>query len=233
MSTSSRVKGAVLGLIAVAVAFPGAAFAADDAAKSGDPNAAKPASAPSTVARQDELSISARRPTGSLWTPGARSVVEDYRARQVGDLLTIVVQESATATSTANTKSSKSDSANFGGGTGVLSRFLKDFGATSSGSSSGQGQTSRTGSLATRLTVVVKEILANGNMVIEGTRVVTINKETQKITLTGTVRQQDVSPDNSVSSIQVANAAIQFDGKGTVGDRQKKGIIGRIFDFIF
>jgi Flagellar basal body L-ring protein len=69
--------------------------------------------------------------------------------------------------------------------------------------------------------------------VIEGTRVVTINKENQKILLTGVVRPQDVSPENTVSSIYVANAAIQFDGKGTVGDRQKKGLISRIFDWIF
>jgi flagellar L-ring protein precursor FlgH len=233
MISLNRRGGACLGIAAIAIAFPSLGFADGSTSGTTAGNAAKTAQTPAGETRQDDTIVQPRRPTGSLWTPGARSMVEDYRARQVGDLLTIVVQESATATSTANTKSSKSDSASFGGGTGLLSRFLKDFGASSSGSSSGQGQTSRTGSLATRLTVVVKEILANGNLVIEGTRIVTINKETQKITLTGTVRQQDISPDNSVSSIQVANAAIQFDGKGTVGDRQKKGIIGRIFDLIF
>jgi flagellar L-ring protein FlgH len=242
MSIFFRSRGAALSFLALAIACPAASFGADDApspntssSKSDRPTgpATVTKAEPKTENRQGAETASDRRPTGSLWSGGARSIVEDLRARQVGDLLTIVVQESATASSTATTKSSRADSASFGGGTGILSRFLKDFGASASGSTSGQGATSRTGSLTTRLTVVVKEILANGNMVIEGTRVVTINKEIQKITLTGTVRPQDVSLDNTISSIQIANAAIQLDGKGTVGDRQKKGIIGRIFDLIF
>lgn len=227
---------AIFGLAAVALSWPAWASFADDAKKStGKSETAKsePAITVKPETRQEQPTTTERRPNGSLWNSGARSIAEDFRARQVGDLLTIVVQESATASSTAATKSDRSDSANFAGGTGFLKRFLKDFGASAAASSSGQGQTSRTGSLATRLTVVVKEILPNGNLVIEGTRVVTINKENQKILLTGVVRPQDVSPENTVSSIYVANAAIQFDGKGTVGDRQKKGLISRIFDWIF
>lgn len=180
-----------------------------------------------------EAPVIEKRPNGSLWNSGGRALTEDFRARRVGDLLTIIVQENTTASSSATTKSDKSDTANFAGGTGFLRRFLKDFGASAAASSSGSGATTRSGSLTARLTVMVKEVLANGNLVVEGMQTITVNKETQKVLITGTVRPQDIAQDNSVLSPQLANASIHYDGKGTVGDKQRKGILGRIFDLIF
>lgn len=175
----------------------------------------------------------APRPNGSLWNPRARGWAEDVKASRVGDTITIVVQETTTATSTAATKGSRSDSASFGGGTGLLRRFLRDFGASATNSVDGSGQTSRSGTLATRLSAIVKEVLPNGNLVVEGTRTIGVNAEKQKVVISGVVRPQDINPDNTVSSIALANASIQYDGKGPVGDRQRPGLLSKLFGWLF
>ena len=221
-----------------AILFAGPACLADKSAKKSkdkkvdDVVIITPISPKVEVKQQPDVSSAPQRPNGSLWNTGS-NLVEDVKARRVGDLLTIIVQENTTASSAATTKSDKSDSANFAGGTGMLRRFLKDFGASAQASHSGTGATTRSGSLAAKLTVVVKEVLPNGNLAVEGEQMITINKETQKVVIAGIVRPQDIQQDNSVLSPLVANATIQYDGKGTVGDRQRKGIIGRIFDLIF
>jgi len=173
------------------------------------------------------------RPNGSLWSGSSRGWTEDVKAHAVGDTITVVVQETASASSAASTKTSRDDSATFNGGTGFLKPLLNNFGASAKTAVNGQGQTVRTGSLITRLTVTVKEVKPNGNLVIEGVRYVGVNSEKQKVTITGMVRPQDVNPDNTVSSVSVADANIQFDGKGVVGDKQRKGLISTLFGWLF
>jgi len=183
------------------------------------------------------------RPNGSLWGKNSRALVEDFRARRVGDTITILVQETASASSSATTKTSRGDSVNFGGITGSLSGILRPFGirrglpgpfdVSAKTDTSGQGQTNRSGSLVTKLTAVVKEVLPNGNLVIEGSRVVGVNAEKQRIVITGVVRPQDIGSDNTVSSIALANATVQYDGKGPVGDKQRRGLLSTIFGWLF
>jgi flagellar L-ring protein precursor FlgH len=177
------------------------------------------------------------RPSGSLWQDsGTGSLYQDFRARKVGDTITILVQESATANSQAATKASKAESGSFSGlssSFGPLNRLLKPLSMSNTESQDGQGSTNRTGSLTTRLSAIVKEVMPNGNLVIEATRDVTINAEKQKVTVRGIIRPVDVSAANTVSSISIADASIKMDGKGPVGDRQKKGILSRIFGWLF
>jgi flagellar L-ring protein precursor FlgH len=178
----------------------------------------------------------ANRPTGSLWSAQSRSLILDNRARKVGDTLTILVQESSSATSTAATRTSRSDSASFGGLTGglkTLNRLLVPFGASGQAQANGQGATTRSGSVVTRLTAVVKEVLPNGNLVIEGVRKVGVNNEKESVTVTGVVRPQDISAENTVLSVQIANVTVQYDGKGPVGEKQRKGLLSTIFGWLF
>jgi flagellar L-ring protein FlgH len=194
------------------------------------------ATAPTTVttgAQDKPVTVEKPRPTGSLWNKTSRSLTEDVRAHAVGDTITIIVQETATASSSATTKTSKDESADFGGGTGLLRGLLRDFGLGAKTSMNGQGLTNRSGSLVTKMTAMIKEVLPNGNLVIEGVRTVGVNNEKQKIIISGTVRPQDINPDNTVSSIALANASVQYDGKGPVGDRQRKGLISTIFGWLF
>lgn len=184
-----------------------------------------------------------RRPNGSLWNKSSRSLVGDFRAHRVGDTITILVQETASASSSASTKTSRDDSVNFGGIAGSLAGLLRPFGikrdlpgpfdVSAKNASNGQGQTNRSGLLVTKLTAVVKEVLPNGNLLIEGTRIVGVNAEKQKVVISGIIRPQDIGPDNTVPSIALANATIQYDGKGPVGEKQRRGLLSTIFGWLF
>ena len=176
----------------------------------------------------------------SLWvdsTGAAPSIYTDVKARTVGDVLTIVIVESSTGTTQANTKTASTDS--IGGGPGVGSGVLKllanlpEFSADTKSSSSGTGNTSRSGSLSARVSVVVKNVLPNGTLAVEGTREVTINKEKQEIKLTGIIRPQDVAADNTVLSTSLADAKIEYTGNGPISRKQRGGLLTRIFDFLF
>jgi len=163
------------------------------------------------------------------------SLFTDSRAHNVGDVLTITIAENTTAQSSANTKTAKDESVSAFGGSGLFQRLFKDlsFSANNSRSGNGSGQTTRSGSLVTTLSVTVKEVMANGTLKVEGSRLVGINKETQKVTFTGIVRPEDISTDNAIPSNLIAGVEVRYDGKGVVGDTQKPGLFTRIFHFLF
>jgi flagellar L-ring protein precursor FlgH len=165
----------------------------------------------------------------------AASLYSDSRAHDVGDILTITIAENTSAQSTANTKTSADDSVSAFGGTGLFDRLFHSLSlsANQSRSGNGTGQTTRSGTLVTTLSVVVIEVLPNGTMRVEGSRMVGINRETQKVVFSGLVRPEDVNPDNSVTSTHIASVEVRYDGKGIVGDTQRPGILSRIFKFLF
>ena len=172
--------------------------------------------------------------TGSAAARSA-SLYSDSRAHEMGDVLTITIAENTSAQSSANTKTSHDDSVTGFGGTGLFDRIFKSlsFSATQSRAGNGTGQTTRSGTLVTTLSVVVKDVLPNGTLKVEGTRLVGINRETQRVTFSGLVRPEDVGPDNSVSSTRIASVEVRYDGRGIVGDTQRPGILSRIFKFLF
>jgi flagellar L-ring protein precursor FlgH len=163
------------------------------------------------------------------------SLYSDVRARNVGDILTIIIAESTTAKATANTDVKKDESVSGFASTGLFQRLFKDLNlsASSNRNATGSGSTGRTGTLTTTLSVQVKEVLSNGVLKIEGSRVIGINSETQRVTLTGMVRPEDIALDNSVPSNLIASAEVKYEGKGMIGDTQKQGILTKIFKFLF
>ena len=163
------------------------------------------------------------------------SLFSDNRAHSVGDVLTITIAETTSAQSSANTKTSQDDNVSAFGGTGLIQRFFRDLSLTAvnTRSGNGAGQTTRSGSLTTTLSVIVKEVLPNNTLRIEGSRMVGINRETQRVTFTGIVRPEDIGTDNSVPSNLIAGVEVHYDGKGIVSDQQKPGILARIFRFLF
>ncbi len=172
--------------------------------------------------------------SGSLWDERAGSLYDDFKARRVGDLLTIVVNENTTANARANTSVQKSESASTTAGIGpLLNIFWPELGASGSTQLNTQGSTGRTGTLTTRITVQVVETFPNGIVKIEGRRTLKINEETQTVVLTGLVRVKDIRADNTIPSTLIANAQISFEGKGVVGGRQREGILTRLFKLIF
>lgn len=169
----------------------------------------------------------------STGTGTLNSLFADTKAHNVGDILTIVVTESAAGSSVGNTKISKTESGSFGPGSGPILQWINLFNASGTMGSTTANSTDRTDSLTATIAVTVKQVLPNGNLMIEGDRAVGINAETEHITLTGIVRPQDIGPNNQVASPLVADAQIHFSGKGTVGDTQHYGVITRIFHYLF
>lgn len=171
---------------------------------------------------------------GSLWEDHARSPYKDRKAQRVGDLLTVVVLESSTGVTSASTASSKKDQTTIDAGIGpLLKNIIPNWQVGDSHNSQGTGTTTRTNRLSARLTVIVRQVLPNGNLVVEGMRLVQVNKETQRIVLTGIIRPEDIRTDNTILSENIADASIQYEGKGTVGDRQRKGLLGMILGWLF
>lgn len=161
------------------------------------------------------------------------SLFSDNKARHIGDTLTIVINENASANSVANTKTSKNENLNYGPGFGPLLHNIPTFGLSGTIGSTAAGSTDRTDTLTASIAVTVTQVLPNGNLAIEGKRKVGMNAETQEITLTGVVRPQDIAFDNTIQSPLVADAQIKYGGRGPVGDKQHDGLIARIFKFLF
>lgn len=172
---------------------------------------------------------------GSLAGPGVRNPLHDTVARQAGDILTVIVDEHALAEFAAKTQASKSDSASFSPSFFVdfLQRIFRPFSVSSSSKTQGDGKTSNSQKIEARLAVVVREVTPQGNLVVEGSRTLVTNRESQTLFVRGVVRPYDVLPDNTVRSEHLADAEVSTVGKGLVADRQRRGLITNLLEWLF
>ncbi len=169
----------------------------------------------------------------SLWVDnGTMSLYADKKARNVGDILTIVINESTTQTATKARTNSKSGSLSVGTGTGIFD-FIRAFSASGGDNFQADGSATDTSRFSGQITVTVIEVLPNDNMIIEGVQSIWQNRDEHKITLRGTVRRDDVTMNNTVPSTKVADASIRFDGKGPLNAKQRQGILTQLFNFMF
>lgn len=160
----------------------------------------------------------------------------DVKARHVNDIVTIQILEAASATNTANTNTEKAGSASLAMPSffGIESKagsldFARLLQSNSNVNFAGQGATTRSGQLQAWLSARVLEVLPNGDLVIEGTKDVTINRERQSLSIRGVVRQRDVTPSNIVLSTSIAHMEVKFDGKGIISDANKPGWLHWLF----
>jgi flagellar L-ring protein FlgH len=175
-------------------------------------------------AHQAAAAAAAESP-GSLWLASAAlsEISSDLRARNVNDILTIVVNEQASAVSTGNTKTQRTSSANGGGSSALLPQVIANrvgnlVTYNGNQSLSGQGTTSRTTTLTTTITARVTDVLPNGYLVVEGAKTILVNSETQTITLRGVVRPNDLTTTNQVQSGSVGQMELKINGRGVVND---------------
>lgn len=162
---------------------------------------------------------------GSLWVPAAplADVAADVRARSIDDIVTIVVNEQASAVATGTTKTGRTSSANAAitsaagplRAAGPLANLVN---ANSSTSLNGSGTTSRVTTLTTVISARVVGVLPNGYLVIEGSKTILVNSENQVITLRGVVRPSDLSTANTVQSGNIAEMELKINGRGVVND---------------
>lgn len=169
---------------------------------------------------------------GSLYSSNGRLAdgVRDVRASQLYDLVTIVVLDNSSAVSTGATNTARKSSvaasvtalAGPKSATGALANLANSANNTQL---QGQGTTSRGTTLSTTVTTEVTAVLANGNLVVKGEKVIAVNAEKQVITIQGIVRPEDLSPQNSVASDRVARMEVLVNGKGVVNDAVKRPFV--------
>jgi len=176
---------------------------------------------------------------GSLWADNARfnSLFVDYKARAVGDIVTVFIVEDAQASNNATTDTGKdsSMSAQVEGFFGYENKYgsteaPNPFGKVSGGLTSefsGSGKTQRSGKLKAELTARVVQVMPNGNLRIVGTREITVNSERQFITLSGLIQPRDVSSENRIASTRIADAKIVYSGIGVIDEQQRQGWLSR------
>ncbi|HHU60471.1 MAG: flagellar basal body L-ring protein FlgH [Bacillota bacterium] len=179
------------------------------------------------------LIVSVNASANSLFPVDGTSMFQDKKARNPGDLVTVIIVEQAQARQNANTNAGKESEVSVGPGVGVLADLIPLLKVGGGDSFKSDGSTSRGGSLQAKLTTKVVETYPNNTMKIEGRQKILINGDEQEIVISGLVRNQDVTPDNTVLSTFVADAEIAFLGTGIVADKNNPGIITRIFNWLF
>jgi len=177
----------------------------------------------------------------SLWRDDmSRPMFSDKRAAHPGDIVTILVQENTTATKANTTATSKASSVNSSiasflyspGASGLLTKggALPALNFTGKSDFTGGGSINNSEQIVASVAVRVVDELPNHNLVIEGVRQNSFSGEQQTIVLRGTIRQDDIMPNNTVFSYNIADATIKIVAKGTITDAQRKGWFHRLWD---
>jgi flagellar L-ring protein precursor FlgH len=177
----------------------------------------------------------------SLWKKRVTlntNLYNDNRARGIGDIVTVQINETTEITGTedssadsANSHSINLDASNFLTGVRPLKNingYLPNITSETSHSFSGKGEYESNRNIALELTAVVTEMLANGNLIIEGNRDVSVNGEKYNIKVSGIVRPIDITLDNIIQSSSIANANITLEGKGFLTSAGKRGWAHRL-----
>ena len=193
---------------------------------------------------------------GSLWQANSslNGMFIDTKARNIGDIVTVRIEESAKATNKANTETERGSGLEAGidklfgledwWTNNILTNVKGDwpkidpFGNPSIKGSmksefEGDGETSRSGTLDAFITCRVMEVMPNGNLKIVGTREVMVNYENQMIILSGVIRPRDIAEDNIIKSTFVSDAKIAYSGSGVVNDRQRPGWLSNLMNTVW
>ncbi|NWF71991.1 MAG: flagellar basal body L-ring protein FlgH [Nitrospirae bacterium] len=191
--------------------------------------------------------LPAPKTLGSLWQEenGRAYLYEDMRAMRVGDILTIKIVENHKGSKSADTSAERDSTIQnslAGSAIGYVgipgfrlggeARRGLGIDASASNKFGGKGATNREGTLTGTISVVVMEVLPNGDLRVEGRREVTVNSEKQLMSIAGIVRRVDVNTKNTVLSSAIADAKIEYSGLGVLDDVQRPGWLVRILDWI-
>jgi len=183
---------------------------------------------------------------GSIW-PGesaANMLFADKKARYINDIVTVIIDETSQGTNNAATNTSRTADSSAGIDAflgldhSILSRNAGmgskiEIGGSSSSNLKGTGNTTRGGQLEGTITARVIRVLDSGNLVIEGRRQLTVNNEDQYIIITGVIRPEDITTDNTIASRYIADARIVYTGKGIINDKMRAGWATRIVDWVW
>ena len=175
-------------------------------------------------------------PTGSIFSPvaGYAPLYQGNRAARVGDPVTILLIETTTASKAVNSQNSK------GGGfsitpptAGPLSFLNPDaLKASSDSSFNGGGNAAQTSTLASTLSVTIAEVRANGTALVRGEKTMLLSQGDEWVRFSGIIRLADIDQENTIPSTRVADAHVEYTGKGALQRSSKQGWLGRFFNMI-
>lgn len=161
----------------------------------------------------------------SLYAPERyQALTADRKAYRVGDAVTVIIQESAAATSSADTATSRGNAVGAHLDSPFNSRFIvgsRTGNFRTSSDFDGNGKTQRSGKLLAQMTAVVTEVRPDGALMVSGEQLVEINNERQQITVEGIARSQDINEHNAILSYRLAAAKISYVGAGDVASTQR------------
>jgi flagellar L-ring protein precursor FlgH len=195
-------------------------------------------------AEKEEVKKAHVRKTNSLWQPGATSFFRDNRAWRVGDILRVKVKISDKATLNNSTKQKRNATNDstvngfFGKKRAILATIGMDKDLTSfvdiagKRDTQGSGDISRKEIVETQVAAMVRQVMTNGNLVIEGHQEIRVNSELREVKVAGIIRTKDIASDNSISSDQIAEARISYGGRGVVSDMQDPRVGSQIADIL-
>ena len=177
------------------------------------------------------------RTDGAIYQTGQQmELFADLKARRVGDVLTIRLTETTSASKNAATKTAKTTAVNTTGPS-IFGQTLSVHGVpiyttSLSGADSfdGSGSSTQGNSLAGSLTVTVTDVQANGNLVVQGEKMLRLNQGDETVHVSGVVRRADISTGNIVTSDKVADARISYSGKGVIDSANRMGWLARFFN---
>jgi flagellar L-ring protein precursor FlgH len=181
--------------------------------------------------------------SGSLWLGSSRGLFVDFRAAQVGDMVMVQIDENPRATGDASTETTREGSYSLGadglfGLTAALADAFPDLdpsemlGLVSSSSFEGGGSVGRSSRIDASVAVRVRQVLPNGDLFVEGTKILMVNDEELHIYLSGVIRPQDIAEDDTISSSRIADAEIEITGRGDLTEAQRRGWLAEILDEI-
>ncbi|MBU0995489.1 MAG: flagellar basal body L-ring protein FlgH [Proteobacteria bacterium] len=232
-------KGVLLTLLAVSICFSGCSRPTSAVVPKipyDDPQQLMPS--------KEALYASLPPSEGSLWTDTGNMLFVDQKARRAGDTVIVDIVENSSSSMDANTSTSKDSTidANVSDLMGYMTWLklknpnLDPDKLISTGYKNefdGKGTSDRSGQITASIGAIVTGVLPNGNIIIYGRREMKVNNESQYITVSGIVRPKDIDADNRVKSTYLADARIEYSGKGVIADKQKVGWLSRILDNVW
>ena len=190
-----------------------------------------------------QTAASAKPTNGSLFSEANGGWLEDTRAVRVGDFVVIKIDEKSNAKGNSTTNLSQ-DSSTTGGANallGIVPALKKAYpdidpskliDMASKSSFAGAGDTARAGELTGSIAVRVSKEMPNGDLFLEGTKVVMINNEEYHLYISGLVRRVDIGQDDTIASSRIADAQIEFTGRGDIADQQRKGWLAKLVETV-
>ena len=176
------------------------------------------------------FSVGAAASAEQLYSGGSwPALASDDKASGPGDIVIVLIQESAQASSRLQNNSSRNTEM---GGSFAAGGIAEGANLSFGGSYAGRGEVVRSEQFRASMSARIAEVLPNGDFLIEGTQLMRINGEETTIAVRGRIRPQDISPENAIASFRIADAQIDYDGKGFVSRSAKPGLINRILRFL-